>query len=124
MRCCYFARSMTRACRALVASGLGGGLRLLAPAAWSQPTATATPPAPAPPAAPVATPSPPPAVAPSSAPPSSGEPPGPPPRPIASGFQAAFRTGVLFPFGDASGRSSDSLGRRYAWQIPFVVDLG
>jgi hypothetical protein len=31
---------------------------------------------------------------------------------------------VLFPFGDASGQGSDSLGRRYAWQIPLVVDLG
>jgi hypothetical protein len=28
------------------------------------------------------------------------------------------------PFGEASGEGSDSLGRRYAWQIPFAVDLG
>lgn len=31
---------------------------------------------------------------------------------------------MLLPFGDASGRAGDSLGRRYAWQIPFAVDLG
>jgi hypothetical protein len=43
---------------------------------------------------------------------------------VASGFQAAFRTGVLVPFGAASGKGNDSLGRRYAWQIPFAVDLG
>jgi hypothetical protein len=42
----------------------------------------------------------------------------------ANGFQVAFRTGLLFPFGKASGAPEDSLGRRYAWQIPIVIDLG
>jgi hypothetical protein len=36
----------------------------------------------------------------------------------------AFRTGVTAPFGDASGAAGDTLARRYAWQIPFVIDLG
>src|SRR6185369_15606724 len=45
-------------------------------------------------------------------------------RPAASGFQLAFRTGVMLPFGDASGAPNDSLGRRYAWEIPLVIDLG
>jgi hypothetical protein len=41
-----------------------------------------------------------------------------------TGFQAAFRTGLLFPVGDATAATSDSLGSRYAWQVPLVVDLG
>jgi hypothetical protein len=46
------------------------------------------------------------------------------PRAPASGFQAIFRTGALIPMGGATGAAGDSLGRRYAWQIPIVVDLG
>lgn len=46
------------------------------------------------------------------------------PRPAAHGFQLAFRTGLLLPFGDATGAPGDSLSRRYAWQIPLIVDLG
>jgi hypothetical protein len=41
-----------------------------------------------------------------------------------TGFQAAFRTGFSLPFGDATGVSSDTLGRRYAWQVPVAFDLG
>jgi hypothetical protein len=41
-----------------------------------------------------------------------------------TGFQAAFRSGFSLPFGDATGAPSDTLRRRYAWQIPIVVDLG
>jgi len=44
--------------------------------------------------------------------------------PAASGFQIAFRTGVMFPFGDATNAPGDSLSRRYAWQIPLVIDVG
>jgi hypothetical protein len=44
--------------------------------------------------------------------------------PGAKGFQIAFRTGAMFPLGAASGASGDSLARRYAWQIPIVVDIG
>lgn len=47
--------------------------------------------------------------------------PGPPAR---TGFQAAFRSGFSLPFGDATGVPTDTLGRRYAWQIPIAVDLG
>ncbi len=45
-------------------------------------------------------------------------------KPAASGFQAAFRTGLVFPYGDATGAPGDALGDRYAWQLPFAVDLG
>lgn len=44
--------------------------------------------------------------------------------PAASGFQIAFRTGAMFPAGNASGAPSDSLARRYAWQLPLVLDIG
>jgi hypothetical protein len=30
----------------------------------------------------------------------------------------------MFPFGNASGAATDELSRRYAWQIPFLVDVG
>ena len=40
------------------------------------------------------------------------------------GFQVAFRSGVLVPMGNATAAPSDSLGSRYAWQVPIVVDLG
>jgi hypothetical protein len=30
----------------------------------------------------------------------------------------------MLPFGDASGRANDTLARRYAWQIPLVIDVG
>jgi hypothetical protein len=46
---------------------------------------------------------------------------GPPAR---TGFQAAFRTGFSFPMGDATGVPADTLGRRYAWQVPIAIDLG
>jgi hypothetical protein len=45
-------------------------------------------------------------------------------RPAAHGFQAAFRTGLLFPVGDATSRPNDTLASRYAWQVPIAVDLG
>lgn len=46
------------------------------------------------------------------------------PKPAASGFQAAFGTGVSAPVGDATDAPGDSLAARYAWQIPLTVDLG
>ena len=45
-------------------------------------------------------------------------------RPARTGFQAHFRTGVSIPGGRATGDPGDKLARRYAWQIPFAVDLG
>ncbi|HET9930663.1 MAG TPA: hypothetical protein VFQ35_08245 [Polyangiaceae bacterium] len=36
----------------------------------------------------------------------------------------AVRTGLSFPFGNATGNSADTLSRRYAWQIPIAFDLG
>jgi hypothetical protein len=45
-------------------------------------------------------------------------------RPAKTGFQAHFRTGISVPAGRASADSGDNLARRYAWQIPFAVDLG
>jgi hypothetical protein len=45
-------------------------------------------------------------------------------RPARTGFQAAFRTGFSFPIADATGVASDTLARRYAWQVPLAVDLG
>ncbi|HVU01200.1 MAG TPA: hypothetical protein VHE30_05590 [Polyangiaceae bacterium] len=45
-------------------------------------------------------------------------------RPPSHGFQMSIRTGVSFPTGDATGASGDTLGRRYAWQIPLALDLG
>ncbi|MCA9627449.1 MAG: hypothetical protein KC766_07280 [Myxococcales bacterium] len=44
--------------------------------------------------------------------------------PASTGFQAHFGTGASFPFGDATGRPGDSLGARYAWQVPFLIGLG
>jgi hypothetical protein len=44
--------------------------------------------------------------------------------PPAHGFQIAFRTGMAFPFGQASGAPDDELGRRYGWQIPLLIDVG
>jgi hypothetical protein len=57
------------------------------------------------------------------APPESSEQPdeGPAAR---TGFQMAFRTGLKFPFGDATGRKGDELARRYAYQLPIIFDLG
>jgi hypothetical protein len=110
----------------VAAQGAAAAAPAAAPAATPAAAPAATPAAAAPAATPAAAaPGAAPAAAPTTAPAAAPEePPGPPPRPVASGFQAAFRTGVLLPFGDASGRSSDSLGRRYAWQIPFAIDLG
>jgi len=45
-------------------------------------------------------------------------------RPAKTGFQAHFRTGVSAPMGYASGDPGDKLARRYAWQVPFALDLG
>ncbi len=44
--------------------------------------------------------------------------------PASTGFQMAIRSGLSFPFGNASGVSSDTLSRRYAWQVPIALDLG
>jgi hypothetical protein len=66
----------------------------------------------------------PPPVAPP-APPAPAAPPNPSKvKPPASGFQFAFRTGLTFPYGDATDQGGDALGTRYAWQIPIVIDLG
>jgi hypothetical protein len=132
---------MKRAFTTLLIAGTTSASALLASGASAQAAATASvPAAPAPTAAPASAPpaeaAPPVATAPAppagavAAPvqPADGRAPreasGPPPRPAASGFQAAFRTGLLVPFGEASGKGNDSLGRRYAWQIPFAIDLG
>jgi hypothetical protein len=45
-------------------------------------------------------------------------------RPAKTGFQAAFRTGVMFPGGKATGRSGDTLAARYSWAVPFMFDVG
>lgn len=44
--------------------------------------------------------------------------------PAARGFQAALRTGVQVPWGDASDAQGDELASRYAWQLPLLVDAG
>lgn len=44
--------------------------------------------------------------------------------PARTGFQMAVRSGFSFPFGNATGNSADTLGRRYAWQVPVAVELG
>jgi hypothetical protein len=36
----------------------------------------------------------------------------------------AFRTGLAFPSGKASGTAGDSLARRYSWHWPLQLDLG
>ena len=36
----------------------------------------------------------------------------------------AFRTGLSFPVGDATSAPGDSLGARYAWQVPLAFDIG
>jgi len=36
----------------------------------------------------------------------------------------AFRLGVAVPSGVATGASNDDLARRYAWQLPLVLDVG
>lgn len=97
------------------------------------------PPGNEPPSEPGATPgAPAPVVQPPPPPPASTEvrvaeppPPEPPPparrrgAPAAStGFQARFGTGVSFPYGDATDRPSDTLGARYAWQVPILIGLG
>jgi hypothetical protein len=56
--------------------------------------------------------------------PAAAEPPKSAFRPAARGFQAAFRTGLLFPVGDATSQPNDTLASRYAWQVPIAVDLG
>jgi hypothetical protein len=45
-------------------------------------------------------------------------------RPARTGFQMAFRTGLAFPSGKASGTAGDSLARRYSWHWPLQLDLG
>lgn len=59
-------------------------------------------------------------------------PPEPPPRrrysfdapPASTGFQASFGLGLSFPYGDATEDPGDSLGARYAWQLPLLFGLG
>jgi hypothetical protein len=55
----------------------------------------------------------------------------PPPRAVdasiplaARGFQAALRSGVQLPWGDASDLQGDELGARYGWQVPLLLDVG
>lgn len=36
----------------------------------------------------------------------------------------AFRLGFQAPLGDATGEQNDALSRRYAWQVPLVLDIG
>lgn len=36
----------------------------------------------------------------------------------------AFRAGLSFPAGDATGAPGDSLGARLAWQVPLALDIG
>ncbi len=45
-------------------------------------------------------------------------------RPAKTGFQAAFRTGVMFPGGRATGKAGDTLAARYSWAVPFMFDVG
>jgi hypothetical protein len=42
----------------------------------------------------------------------------------AKGLQVAFRAGVLFPIGSASGAQGDRLAARFAWQPGLVIDAG
>jgi hypothetical protein len=55
----------------------------------------------------------------------------PPPRavdttlpPAARGFQAALRSGVQLPWGEASDADGDELSARYGWQVPILIDIG
>lgn len=55
----------------------------------------------------------------------------PPPRAVdasipvaARNFQAALRTGVQLPWGEASELQGDELGARYGWQVPLLLDAG
>jgi opacity protein-like surface antigen len=55
----------------------------------------------------------------------------PPPRAVdptipsaARGFQAALRSGVQLPWGDASDLQGDELAARYGWQVPLLLDAG
>jgi hypothetical protein len=55
----------------------------------------------------------------------------PPPRavdpslpPAARGFQAALRSGVQLPWGNASDLQGDEQAARYGWQLPLVLDAG
>ena len=55
----------------------------------------------------------------------------PPPRAVEStlpaaarGFQAALRSGVQLPWGEASDADGDELSSRYGWQIPILIDVG
>jgi opacity protein-like surface antigen len=128
---------MIRAACSLVQQGLAIAVLSAASPAIAQAPAPApapapTSPAPAP-AAPAATPAAAaaapaaPAPAPAPATPAPAATPPPPtggPKPAASGFQFAFRTGLTFPYGDATDQAGDALGTRYAWQIPLVIDLG
>jgi hypothetical protein len=45
-------------------------------------------------------------------------------RPATTGFQAAFRLGLMFPGGRATGKQGDLLSTRYSWQVPFTLDVG
>jgi hypothetical protein len=46
---------------------------------------------------------------------------GSPPR---TGFQMALETGLALPFGSATDEPSDSLARRYSYQVPINIELG
>jgi hypothetical protein len=53
----------------------------------------------------------------------------PPPRPsdappANAGFQASIRTGLQFPFGNATGASADTMGNTFSWQLPLIADAG
>jgi hypothetical protein len=137
---------MAREVRSLLLSGVVTAALVVAPRVHAQspagaapldpapapPSGASSPPAPAPAAGPApvgAAPAPNPVGASPSAPPiAPPPPPAPPPeksaKPAASGFQFAFRTGLTFPYGDATDAGGDALGDRYAWQVPIVLDLG
>ncbi len=108
---------MARAVCSLLLPGLVTGAFAVSPAVSAQaPVGAAPSPAPiAPPGA---------APAPAAVPAASPAPPVKTVKPAASGFQFAFRTGLTFPYGDATDAGGDALGDRYAWQVPIAIDLG
>ncbi|HEX6271477.1 MAG TPA: hypothetical protein VFZ53_00485, partial [Polyangiaceae bacterium] len=112
---------------ALVAGAQEPAAPPAAPPSVATPDGPAPAPAPPPESAP-ATPTPAPAPAPT--PPGTTAPPATsatelrPAPPATTGFQMAFRFGLAFPFGDATGAPLDTLGARYAWQVPLGLDIG
>ncbi|HEX6275243.1 MAG TPA: hypothetical protein VFZ53_19520, partial [Polyangiaceae bacterium] len=110
---------------------VAGAQEPAAPPNVATPDGPAPAPAPPPesaPATPTAAPAPAPAPAPT--PPATTAPPATsatelrPAPPATTGFQMAFRFGLAFPFGDATGAPLDTLGARYAWQVPLGLDIG